>query len=49
MYLAGGCHKFSDSVDLDNTQAASCSPMMKVGFDKAGCKGKNVSRDSIPH
>lgn len=42
-YLGGACHKFSDTVDLDNPQAASCSPFMTVGFDKAGCKGANVS------
>ncbi|KAJ6071566.1 hypothetical protein N7499_009580, partial [Penicillium canescens] len=39
-YLAGGCHKFSEEVDLENTQAASCSPQLKVGYDTAGCKGK---------
>lgn len=41
-YLAGGCHKFSEEVDLENIQAASCSPQLKVGYDTAGCKGKAV-------
>jgi len=41
-YLAGGCHKFSEEVDLDNIQVASCSPQLKVGYDTAGCKGKAV-------
>ncbi|KAJ6111424.1 hypothetical protein N7523_007485 [Penicillium sp. IBT 18751x] len=40
-YLAGGCHKFSEEVDLENTQAASCSPQLKVGYDTAGCKASS--------
>ncbi|KAJ6142824.1 bacteriodes thetaiotaomicron symbiotic chitinase [Penicillium samsonianum] len=36
-YLGGGCYKFHESFDLDNPQAASCSPLTMVGHDKAGC------------
>lgn len=45
--LGGGCYKFSETVDLENPQAASCSPEMKVGYDTGGCKGKAVSTDSL--
>lgn len=40
----GNCRKFTDTVDLNNPQAASCAPLVMVGHDKAGCKGKDVSR-----
>ncbi|RDW83598.1 glycoside hydrolase family 18 protein [Aspergillus mulundensis] len=37
--LGRGCVKRDEVVDLDNPQASSCSPSVRVGYDKAGCKG----------
>ncbi|EGE82986.2 bacteriodes thetaiotaomicron symbiotic chitinase [Blastomyces dermatitidis ER-3] len=40
-FLGRRCFKFKDTVDLENPQVASCSPYVKMGYDKAGCKGKD--------
>ncbi|KAL2368872.1 hypothetical protein RJ035_003742 [Blastomyces gilchristii] len=37
-FLGRRCFKFKDTVDLENPQVASCSPYVKMGYDKAGCK-----------
>lgn len=42
-FLGQNCYKFTDVVDLNNPQASSCSPDVRVGYDKAGCRGKDVS------
>ncbi|KAK2803673.1 hypothetical protein FQN50_006889 [Emmonsiellopsis sp. PD_5] len=38
-FLGKKCWKYKDTVDLDNPQASSCSPDIRMGYDKAGCKG----------
>ncbi|KAL3429986.1 hypothetical protein BDV09DRAFT_31381 [Aspergillus tetrazonus] len=39
--LGNTCFKRDEVVDLENTQASSCSPSVRVDYDKAGCKGKD--------
>ncbi|EFX06695.1 chitinase [Grosmannia clavigera kw1407] len=41
-FFAQDCFVFPFKVDLDNPQASSCgSGYTRVGYDKAGCKGKD--------
>lgn len=41
--LGTTCYVRKDKVDLNNPQASSCSPDIRVGYDNAGCNEKNAS------